>query len=214
MKNHLSISGIREEYSSRELNESSIAANPFYQFQFWLEEAIKSKVNEPTAMNLATVDKRNRPKSRIVLLKDFSQDGFVFFTNYQSQKGNDLAQNPFGSINFFWPELERQVRIEGIIGKINTSQSDEYFASRPRGSQIGANVSPQSKIIKKSELENRVHNFEISNEGKVIDRPENWGGYILKPDYFEFWQGRPSRLHDRLTFLLENNEWVINRIAP
>jgi pyridoxamine 5'-phosphate oxidase len=214
MKNHLSISGIREEYSSRELNESSIAANPFYQFQFWLEEAIKSKVNEPTAMNLATVDKRNRPKSRIVLLKDFSQDGFVFFTNYQSQKGNDLAQNPFGSINFFWPELERQVRIEGRIGKINTSQSDEYFASRPRGSQIGANVSPQSKIIKKSELENRVHNFEISNEGKVIDRPENWGGYILKPDYFEFWQGRPSRLHDRLTFLLENNEWVINRIAP
>lgn len=214
MKNYLSISGIREEYSSRELNESSIAANPFYQFQFWLEEAIKSKVNEPTAMNLATVDKRNRPKSRIVLLKDFSQEGFVFFTNYQSQKGNDLAHNPFGSINFFWPELERQVRIEGMISKVNTSQSDEYFASRPRGSQIGANVSPQSKIINKSELENRVRNFEVSNEGKIIDRPENWGGYILKPDYFEFWQGRPSRLHDRLTFLLENNEWLINRIAP
>jgi pyridoxamine 5'-phosphate oxidase len=214
MKNHLSISGIREEYSSRELNESSIAANPFYQFQFWLEEAIKSKVNEPTAMNLATVDKRNRPKSRIVLLKDFSQEGFVFFTNYQSQKGNDLAHNPFGSINFFWPELERQVRIEGMISKVNTSQSDEYFASRPRGSQIGANVSPQSKIINKSELENRVRNFEVSNEGKIIDRPENWGGYILKPDYFEFWQGRPSRLHDRLTFLFENNEWLINRIAP
>lgn len=214
MENHLSISGIRQEYSSRELNEASIEASPFLQFQFWLEEALKSKINEPTAMNLATVDCRNRPKSRILLLKEFTSEGFVFFTNYQSQKGNDLDQNPFGAINFFWPELERQIRIEGIITKVDGYLSDEYFASRPRGSKIGANVSPQSKKINKSELEDLVIDFEMKNADKAIERPENWGGYILKPDYFEFWQGRPSRLHDRITYKVVNGAWETSRIAP
>jgi len=214
MNKQLSIAGIRQEYSSRELNEDSIDTSPLLQFQFWLEEALKSKINEPTAMNLATVDINNRPKSRILLLKECTNEGFVFYTNYQSQKGNDLAHNPFGAINFFWPELERQVRIEGKISKVDNHHSDEYFASRPRGSQIGANVSPQSKSILKSKLEELVQAFSARNEGKTIDRPENWGGYILKPDYFEFWQGRPSRLHDRITYTLINGSWVTNRVAP
>lgn len=205
---------IRQEYSSRELLENTIHTNPFIQFGVWLDEAIKSSVPEPTAMNLATVDANNRPSSRIVLLKGFSEKGFVFFTNYTSRKGRALEKNQYVAINFFWPELERQVRIEGTVSYISREESDEYFSSRPRGSQIGAWGSPQSQFIDKKELEEKVKAQEQKWKDKTIPCPPIWGGYNVVPDYFEFWQGRPSRLHDRLTFTLEGHNWKIRRIAP
>lgn len=210
----MSISNIRKEYSSRELHVDSANVDPFEQFKLWFEEALKGSILEPTAMNLATIGPENRPSSRIVLLKEYNRQGFTFFTNYLSKKGNELGFNSFAAINFFWPELERQVRIEGKVTKIDKSESESYFQSRPRGSQIGAHASPQSKVINKSELETNFKELEKEWEGKEIKCPEHWGGYILHPDYFEFWQGRPSRLHDRITYHFENNTWKIQRIAP
>lgn len=209
-----SIANIRKEYTSRELKENSANINPFDQFKLWFDEALNGCILEPTAMNLATVGSDNRPSSRIVLLKGYSIEGFTFFTNYLSKKGNELSNNNFAAINFFWPELERQVRIEGIVTKVDKSESESYFQSRPRGSQIGALASPQSKVIDKYELETNFKEKEKEWEGKEIKCPDHWGGYILKPDYFEFWQGRPSRLHDRITYQFENNTWKIQRIAP
>lgn len=209
-----SIANIRKEYSSREFQESSANVNPFEQFQLWFEEALESSDSEPTAMNLATVSPEGRPSSRIVLLKEFSMSGFTFYTNYLSKKGHDLVKNNFAALNFFWPELERQVRIEGTVAKVDKNESEFYFQSRPRGSQIGALASPQSQVIDKSDLEKNVKVLENEWEGKNIPCPDHWGGYIVKPDYFEFWQGRPSRLHDRITYQLENNTWKIIRIAP
>ncbi len=205
---------IRQEYTSRELLENTINRDPFVQFGLWMDEAIKSCVLEPTAMNLATVDESNRPSSRIVLLKGFSEKGFVFFTNYASRKGRALEKNHYAAINFFWPELERQVRIEGTISYTSREESNEYFSSRPRGSQIGAWGSPQSQLIEKKELEEKVKEQEQQWQDQIIPCPQIWGGYNLVPDYFEFWQGRPSRLHDRLTFTLEDQNWIIRRIAP
>ena len=212
----MNLHDIREDYSKQELSESHCHANPLMQFQAWLNDAITAQVNEPTAMNIATIDENGRPSSRMVLLKEVNDDGFVFFSNYHSRKGKALSTNPFISITFFWPELERQVRIEGRIEKLDKETSEAYFHSRPKGSQLGAVVSPQSSVIPNREfLENKLKDLEKEYENKEIPRPEDWGGYLAKPYEIEFWQGRPNRLHDRIIYeLQEDFDWKISRLAP
>jgi pyridoxamine 5'-phosphate oxidase len=207
---------IRKEYSLNELDEKTISASPFGQFEKWFNEAINSKVLEPNAMNLATITANNRPSSRIVLLKGFSDGGFSFYTNYQSTKGKELEQTPFCALNFFWPELERQVRIEGSVDRVTAGQSDEYFKTRPRDSQIGAWASPQSSIIaSRALLEERYESIKKKfDKTENINRPNQWGGYLVKPFLLEFWQGRPSRLHDRIQYTLIEGEWKVSRLAP
>jgi pyridoxamine 5'-phosphate oxidase len=208
------LANIRNDYNLQTLSEKDILQNPFQQAQQWLSEAIHHKIDEPTAMNIATVSPEGRPSSRIVLLKEINDRGFVFFTNYLSKKGKQLAQNPYAAATLFWKELERQIRIEGRIEKISAEESDQYYYSRPLGSRIGAIASPQSQIIENREtLEQKVAELEKLPESE-IKRPENWGGYLLLPEYIEFWQGRSSRLHDRLVFTFENNSWTLNRLAP
>ncbi len=210
----MNISGIRKEYQLKQLDINDVSPDPLLQFKTWFNESLTAKVNEPNAMNLSTVKSSGRPSSRIVLLKGVEEKGFVFYTNYQSRKGMELHENPFGSICFFWPELERQVRIEGKISKVASAVSDEYFQSRPYESRIGAWVSPQSEIISNRSLLEKT--FELVKEKYPVDvpRPEHWGGFVLIPDYIEFWQGRESRLHDRIVYTLKNNVWEINRLAP
>lgn len=207
---------IRKEYTLLSLDEESVMANPFGQFEKWFNEATNAKVPEPNAMNLATVSSNNRPSSRIVLLKGFTDQGFTFFTNYQSSKGKDLAENPFCALTFFWPELERQIRIEGSVERTSVTESDTYFKSRPRASQIGAWASPQSSVIQTRKLiEDRFNEMEKKFKGKdSLPRPNQWGGYLLKPFLIEFWQGRPSRLHDRILYTRDDNTWKISRLAP
>lgn len=208
------LANIRKDYNLNSLNETDVLKNPIEQTRVWLDEAIGHQALEPTAMTLSTVGSTGRPSSRIVLLKEIAANGFVFFTNYHSKKGHEINKNPFAALNLFWKELERQVRIEGKIEKIPAAESDLYYYSRPLGSRIGAIVSPQSSIIEnRSVLEDEVKKLEKLPENE-IKRPENWGGYILIPDYIEFWQGRSSRLHDRLAFTLENSVWILNRLAP
>lgn len=209
----MSVADIRHKYEKFELLESSLAANPFDQFSLWLDEALKANVTEPTAMTLATATPEGRPSARIVLLKGFDAQGMVFFTNYLSRKGHEVHNNPNASLLFFWPALERQVRIEGVIEKVPAADSDQYFQSRPLASRIGAWVSPQSQPISRDELEARTAALTASL-GDNPARPEHWGGYRLSPSYFEFWQGRPSRLHDRLVFQRENAHWTLRRLAP
>ena len=209
------LASIRKDYLLKELNESDIDRSPFIQFSKWLEDAINANVFEPNAMVLATTSKDGKPSARVVLLKDFNEQVFVFFTNYQSRKGVQIEQNPYAAIVFFWPQLERQVRIEGIIEKVTADESDKYFASRPEGSKYSAWVSPQSQIIPdRKYLEDRLKDFQNSKTGESIDRPKNWGGYRLKPYLFEFWQGRSNRLHDRIQFIKKNKKWEIERLAP
>ncbi|NYT80434.1 pyridoxamine 5'-phosphate oxidase [Alcaligenaceae bacterium] len=209
----MSVADIRQSYEKFELLEASLAANPFEQFTLWFNDALKAGVPEPNAMTLATTPLDGRPSARIVLLKGFDHDGFVFFTNYSSRKGRELAGNPYASLLFFWPSLERQVRIEGRIEKTSAQESDEYYRSRPLGSRIGAWVSPQSQPITRVDLEART--IELTRTlGDDPSRPDHWGGYRLRPDYVEFWQGRPSRLHDRLVFKLEDKSWIKSRLAP
>lgn len=209
------IADIRNEYKWKQLDKEHVSDDPLKQMDNWLQEAITSALYEPTAMTLSTVSPNGRPSSRVVLLKGIYDNGLTFFTNYNSRKGRDIASNPYSSLNFFWPELERQVRVEGIVQKISAEESEEYFQSRPRGSQLGAIVSPQSQVIAGREvLEENKSNLEKKLEGKSIERPSHWGGYILIPEYFEFWQGRPDRLHDRISFTRLENEWKIERLAP
>ena len=209
-------SAIRKDYKLKELRKSEVSPNPFLQLQTWLEEAIAAGVNEPTAMNLATVSGNGRPSARIVLLKDLQASALLFYTNYTSRKGNELESNPYAAITFFWPELERQVRIEGKISKVTEDISDRYFLSRPESSRIGALASPQSQVIENRETLEKLEQKVIENlHGQTPQRPQHWGGYRLDPDYYEFWQGRPSRLHDRIAFTLEENaNWKIQRLAP
>jgi pyridoxamine 5'-phosphate oxidase len=215
MEKNKIISEIRKEYKFKHLDREHISESPLIQLESWLQEAIKSEINEPTAMVLSTVSDENKPSSRVVLLKGISSNGLVFFTNYLSRKGNEISNSPFAAINFFWPELERQIRVEGKIIKTPASESDQYFSSRPRGSQLGAIISPQSEIIPDRKfLEDKIAKIEKEYDGKEIKRPSHWGGYELIPDYFEFWQGRPSRLHDRLSYFKEGDRWKIERLAP
>jgi pyridoxamine 5'-phosphate oxidase len=208
------LSDIRNDYKLKILSESDVKANPMEQFREWLDSAVNSKLYEPTAMTLSTCNAQGRPSSRIVLLKGLDE-GLVFFTNYESKKGLCLSENPVVAVLFFWPELERQVRIEGKVEKISTEESDSYFCSRPVASQIGAIVSPQSKIIaSRSELDQLFENALKEYKTKEIKRPDNWGGYRIIPDYFEFWQGRTGRLHDRLFYQKVSEGWTLGRLAP
>ncbi len=210
------LASIRHEYSKQNLNKSSVKESPFDQFELWFEEANKSAAIEVNAMNLATVNEQGLPSSRIVLLKGLTKTGFVFYTNYQSKKGKEMESNPGVALNFFWPELERQVRIQGTVEKISKEESEKYFQSRPKNSQIGAWSSPQSAVIANRDiLEKREKELqERFKEDQVLPKPEQWGGYEVKPFAIEFWQGRNSRLHDRILYTINGDKWEINRLAP
>ncbi len=212
----MSIADIRKDYSLKTLNEAEVAVNPFLQFADWWKQAIESQIDEVNAMTLATASLEGVPSARIVLLKGYDERGFVFYTNYESAKGQELAENPRASLLFFWKELERQVRITGLVEKVSATESDEYFLSRPTGSQIGAWASPQSHVIEnRTWLENKVKELEAKFSSEKLARPTHWGGYRVKPVIIEFWQGRSSRLHDRIQYTLqENDSWKIERLAP
>lgn len=210
------IANMRKVYQLQSLSESEVDKNPIRQFQQWWQHAVDTHVDEPNAMTLATASHDGKPSARIVLLKEINRQGFVFFTNYRSRKATELLENPFASLVFFWKELERQVRIEGTVKKISENESDVYFAERPRESQIGAWSSPQSKVIEsRSLLQENVEKYQEMFNGKPVQRPEFWGGFIVEPEKIEFWQGRPGRLHDRLQYSLqETSNWIIRRLAP
>jgi pyridoxamine 5'-phosphate oxidase len=208
------IANLRLNYTLNELSEKNVSQNPIIQFENWFKEALKSEVKEPNAFVLSTVY-NGKPRARVVLLKDFSEDGFVFFTNYNSAKGREISANAVGCMTFFWVDLERQVRIEGEINKISEESSDEYFWSRPISSQISAWVSEQSSVIPdRVFLDERLAFFEEKFKNiSPIPRPAHWGGYCIKPTFIEFWQGRPNRLHDRIAYTQENEVWEIERLS-
>ena len=210
------IASIRKNYAHSELTEQDAATDPIVQFDKWWKDALAAEIDEVNAMTLATASSDGVPAARIVLLKEFSSEGFVFFTNYNSFKGRQLTENPKACLVFFWKELERQVRITGLVQKVDAAESDAYFQSRPEGSRIGASISPQSQIIENREwLENKWNEAAGEWSGKPIERPAHWGGFRVKPVLVEFWQGRPSRLHDRLEYSLqENGGWKRVRLAP
>lgn len=210
------IAALRKDYTRDGLDESSVHFDPFLQFSSWLNEAISAEVHEPTAMVLSTVSSEGAPSSRVVLLKGIDNGTMLFYTNYDSRKGRELLQNPNAALLFFWPELERQVRIEGIVERVSAETSTAYFHSRPFESQLGAASSPQSQVISSRQvLDQRFGELAAANAGRsTIDRPENWGGFALAPHTIEFWQGRPSRMHDRIRFRSSEGGWVVERLAP
>lgn len=216
MSQKIKVADIREEYTLGELLEKDLAATPTAQFTQWLNDALAHKVYEPNAMTLSTVSEEGRPSSRIVLLKEFDESGFVFFTNYESRKGQDMKANAHVCLLFFWPELQRQVRVEGVVQKLDTQASDIYFHSRPIGSQLGALASPQSRAVPDREfLDQRLEELTRQYmDPKSIDRPEHWGGYKVTPVRVEFWQGRANRMHDRLVFEINEQRWRVTRLAP
>ncbi len=211
-----SLETLRKDYSKARLDIQTVAKEPIAQFELWFAEAMQAQLPEPNAMNLATITKIGRPTSRMVLLKGIENGCFVFYSNYQSQKGKELDENPSCALNFFWPELERQVRIEGITERVSEEKSTAYFQSRPRSSQIGAWASPQSVVISdRSILEERVKQIEKKYEGQTtLPKPKQWGGFQVEPHLIEFWQGRPSRLHDRIVYTRQDKDWKISRLAP
>jgi pyridoxamine 5'-phosphate oxidase len=209
------IASIRREYCLKELTRESVSENPLIQFRIWLEEALAAEVQYPTAMNLATSGRNGQPSARVVLLKDLNERGLSFFTNYESKKARQMVENPRAALVFFWPELERQVRFEGMTEKVSRQESDEYFSTRPEGSKAGAWASRQSTVLaSRDELESEMLKVTSRYNGRDIPRPPHWGGYRLLPAAVEFWQGRESRLHDRIEYLLDNDAWVINRLSP
>lgn len=210
------VANFRNEYICKGINKNDMAADPIDQFEKWFVEAIKNKVSDPNAMHLSTVKLDGKPSGRIILLKGFDEKGFVFFTNYDSKKGEELKNRSFASLTFFWNELFRQVRIEGTVHLISDKQSDDYFNSRPRGSQISAWASSQSEIVSsRLDLETKARNIEIRFRNKPVPRPENWGGYCLIPKSIEFWQGRANRMHDRIQYQLEQEKkWSMCRLSP
>ena len=209
-----STADIRKDYTLKTLDEKDVLNNPFQQFEIWWNEAIDSNIDEVNAVTLSTINQQKKPTSRIVLLKGFDIEGFSFFTNYNSSKGNQIEKNANVALCFFWKELQRQVRIEGVATKLSDEANDEYFNSRPLGSRIGAWASPQSEVIKSRTLLEENEKKIQEEFGDNIKRPNHWGGYKVIPNYFEFWQGRSSRLHDRICFDFENNNWKITRLAP
>lgn len=209
------IADLRCDYRLQALLETEVDANPIWQFQRWFAQALQAELPEPNAMTLATVNAEGKPSARIVLLKGFDQNGFVFYTNYLSRKGQELEATPWAALVFWWAELERQVRLEGPVAKVSDRETDEYFESRPRGSQLGAWVSEQSQVIgDRTVLEHRLQDLEQQYQNQPIPRPPHWGGYRLQPTQIEFWQGRPNRLHDRLCYRQVHGEWTLERLAP
>lgn len=211
----MELHSLRTDYGYGSLDEGQLDPDPFRQFAAWLEVALGAGLVEPHGMTLSTVGEGGRPSSRVVLLRGYSPQGFVFYTNYQSRKGRELAANPFAALGFWWPGLERQVRIEGRVARVEPELSDAYFASRPYESQVGSAASPQSEVIAGREvLEQRIEELK-ARYPQAMPRPAHWGGFRLQPDYFEFWQGRKNRLHDRFAYSLQaGGSWKIERLAP
>lgn len=210
------LANIRKDYRKATLDVASVDVNPVVQFEKWFGEALNSEVMEPNAMNLSTVNGQGKPSARMVLLKGLEKGRFVFYTNYHSKKGQELENNPACALTFFWPELERQVRVEGVASRVEPGLSDDYFQSRPRESQMGAWASPQSVLIESREiLEQRFHEIEKKFAGQpVLPRPHQWGGFQVDPFQIEFWQGGPGRLHDRIQYVKVDAEWKVYRLAP
>ena len=210
----MKLADIRKDYQCDSLELADIAASPFVQFEKWFKDALNAQVPEPNAMTLATVNADNKPSARIVLIKDFDTRGATFFTNYDSRKGNDLRANQSVALVFFYPQLERQIRIEGHVAKLNDAESDTYYLSRPLASRIGAWASPQSEVIASRDVLEAAVTEANATLGDAPTRPPHWGGYRVTPSLFEFWQGRSSRLHDRFCFRLQGDAWMVERLAP
>lgn len=206
---------VRRDFAKKALNEEAVDENPFEQLGNWIEEAIDAQILDPYAMTISTATPNGIPSSRVVYLRGIYEQGLVFYTNYNSHKGKELQQNPTIALNFYWAEVERQIRIEGIVEKFSAEASDKYFAERPRESQLGAWASSQSEeISSREELKQRLIDYQTQFEGKEVPRPPHWGGYLVKPNYFEFWQGRPSRLHDRIYYKKSGDNWKLGRLMP
>ncbi|HTD67515.1 MAG TPA: pyridoxamine 5'-phosphate oxidase [Candidatus Limnocylindria bacterium] len=212
----MNLADLRREYTKGGLRRADLDPNPLIQFQKWFEQALNSQLIEPSAMTLATADEQGRPSARIVLLKAADERGFVFFTNYDSRKGRELARNPHAALVLYWAELEREICIAGEVTKVSSAESEKYFALRPRGSQLGACVARQSSVVPdRAFLEVRLQELEQAFANHVVEKPRNWGGYLLTPSRIEFWQGRPNRLHDRFQYFRKNDgSWIIERLSP
>ncbi len=213
LKDH--ITHLREDFMKGVLSEKEVSRDPFIQFTTWLQQAVEANIQEVQAMHLATVSPGGKPSARIVYLREFEDNQFWFYTNYDSRKSADLKHNPHVAITFFWPELERQIRIEGTVKPASEERSDAYYNARPYESKIGAWASPQSHVLaSRTELEEKVEALKKQMSPESIQRPAFWGGFVLTANYYEFWQGRKSRLHDRICYTLKNNSWLISRVAP
>ena len=209
------VADLRKEYTRAGLTESDVAPDPVEQFRRWFDEALEADLHEPNAFVLATATRDGLPSARVVLLKGLDERGFVFYTNYEGRKGRELEDNPRAALLFYWGELERQVRIEGTVSRVSAEESDAYYASRPRGSRLGAWASEQSRVVEGREvLESRIGDLEAEYEGREVPRPPFWGGYRVEPEAIEFWQGRENRLHDRIVYRRESGSWKTERLQP